>query len=145
MCIEPIYGSDIDILTWDFGMCDTLEYERLLHYGYRSMLSPGRPAIIGLHYLGDYGDNERSIQFGELEKRGSSVLIASQETRQKMSQAVPDTEGMTEEQIRAMPEYVRNFKCAGQIEMGDPYCSLERYNEYVCPERKGRANWHPGL
>lgn len=57
---------------------------------------------------------------------------------------VPDTFGMSDDEINALPEFVRNFKCNKAIENGEPYCKSEKFNNTMCESRKGKTSWHPG-
>lgn len=143
MCSEAVYGNDVDFLSWDFGITDGAAIARLLHYFYRASLSPGRPAILGLNMDGRYGSS-RVDQLSSLEKMGMSAFWMNPTTVTAMNAAIPDTLGMPEDDIKALPDFVRNFKCSGQIEKGDPYCFKDKYNEFACPKRKGKAHWHPG-
>ena len=54
------------------------------------------------------------------------------------------TAGLGEAEINALPKNVRYYRCEGQYEKGDPYCTEKKYTEEVCPGRIGAANWHPG-
>ena len=62
-------------------------------------------------------------------------------------QAIPDTAGKTQEEIDAMPKYVRSFRCEKQIEKGD-LCLGTKYTyaggDEPCDKRKFRVSWHPG-
>jgi hypothetical protein len=57
---------------------------------------------------------------------------------------VPDTFGMTQEEIEAMSPHTRSFVCQGQVEEGDPYCGDEKFDTAACPDRRFRTSWHPG-
>ncbi len=52
MCFAEIYGNDVDIFTWDFGMLEARENlsGRFLHYAMRGFLSNSKiiPALVGL-------------------------------------------------------------------------------------------------
>jgi hypothetical protein len=142
LCSEAVFGTDIDFLSWDYGMTDGGNHWRILHYYYRAGLNPGRPAVLGVH-LG--GKNFRKQRLQDVDNLGMAVFEAPDAIFDEMMKAIPDTEGLTEEQMNQMPEMVRNFKCFGKVESGDPNCSKEKYNMALCPSRKGRANWHPGV
>ena len=62
-----------------------------------------------------------------------------------MIEQFPDSGGISENAIAKIPFLLRNAVCAGQFEKGDPHCGAEKYNENVCPDRKGKASWHPGM
>ena len=52
MCSEAIYGTDVDILGWDFCLTDGQAEYRLLRYGYRAAKHVNRPALIAVHVGG---------------------------------------------------------------------------------------------
>jgi hypothetical protein len=143
MCSEAVFGKDVDFLSWDYGMTDAGPDAgiRFLHYIYRAGLNPGRPAVVGINMAG----GERSRVLEDMEKIGLATFTVSKGDLSAMNDAVPDTQGMTIAQIDEMPELVRNLKCFGVMEKGEPFCTKEKYNEYVCPSRKGKVSWHPGV
>jgi hypothetical protein len=142
MCSEQIFGSDIDFITWDYGMTDGNYPERLLHFGYRGGINPGRPAYLTVH-VGGRAQKNREGRLTELEEMGMAVF--SEYKLSEMRQGVPDTFGKSEEEISKMPEYVRNLKCNGKWEDGEPYCRNEKFSKYMCTPRGKQTSWHPGL
>jgi hypothetical protein len=119
---------------------------KMLTYFYRGAgLNPGRPAILAKDMGGP--KSPRASRTEDLEKLGLAAFAVSAEKSKVMYAAVPDTAalGLTEEQISQMPELVRDFKCFDSIENGEPHCREHKYNEHVCPNRKGKASWHPGV
>jgi hypothetical protein len=144
MCYEQIFGNDVDFLSWDYGMTDGNEYTRLLHYGYRGGLSPGHPAIMGFH-IGGRSSKRRVGQLQRLEEMGMSAFVGLSTADSEMYKGIPESTGLSDEEIEAMPEYVRNFKCEGKIESGDPYCGNEKYTKKICSPRAKQVSWHPGL
>jgi hypothetical protein len=42
---------------------------------------------------------------------------------------------LSEEEVAAMPEFVRNLKCGKQIEKGDPGCGASKFNATMCNSR----------
>ena len=91
------------------------------------------------------GDQQRIRVLEGMEKIGLATFAVSSDDLSAMNDAVPDTQGMTRAQIDQMPELVRNLKCSDVIEKGELFCAEQKYNEHVCPERKGKAPWHPGV
>jgi hypothetical protein len=144
MCSEQIFGSDIDFISWDYGMTDGDKYAYFFHYGYRGGISPGRPAFMAMHY-GGKNLKARGSRLKQLEDMGMAVFATPDENMAAMREAIPDTFGMSEEEISKMPEYVRNLKCDGQIENGEPHCSAQKYTNYICSPRTKQVGWHPGL
>lgn len=49
---------------------------------------------------------------------------------------------LSTDEINQLPEFVKYFKCDGAIEKG--FCEDYKYSSEICPERMGKASWHPG-
>jgi hypothetical protein len=75
---------------------------------------------------------------------GLPVLVMDDAQLAETMEHVPDTWGMGQPEIDALPPNVRNFKCQGVLESGDPYCLDSRFNVDACPDRPWRVKWHPG-
>jgi hypothetical protein len=136
MCIKEVFGTDIDVLAWDAGMLDGKFYGAMSQYFMRAALLPNRPAVVSLHTAGHKG---RRNVVNELEKIGLAALT----TDGAATGAIPDTMGLSDEEIAEMPEFIRKFKCGGQIEKGSPGCGKEKFNTTLC-HGKYRVSWHPG-
>jgi hypothetical protein len=144
MCVQEIFGTDIDVLSWDTGMMDGKYYAGMSHYFLRAAVLPSRPALVALHMAGHKG---RTDVMNELEQIGLTSLVLDSGQENKAFKAIPDTMGMSEENITATPEFIRNFKCSGQMEKGDPGCDGnkgKKWNKFACPTRKFMTSWHPG-
>jgi hypothetical protein len=140
MCSEQIFGSDIDFISWDYGMTDGDKYAYFFHYGYRGGISPGRPAFMAMRFADRA--KKRATRLKQLEDMGMAVFSMQNNV---VHEAIPDTVGMSDEEISKMPEYVRNLKCDGQLEGGEPHCNAEKYSKYICSPRIKQVKWHPGL
>jgi hypothetical protein len=143
LCTESIFGQDIDFLTWDYGMTDAdrLGKWKQLLYTYHTALGKNRPGALGL-FLED--DRTRIKIYSELEELGMVTFYQDTKVLEAMKQGIPDTQGLTDDQISKMPPYVKNFRCGVSFENGDPGCTDAKYNKTACLERKGYASWHPG-
>jgi len=139
MCWKEIFGDDVDFFSWDYGMTDAGQPIRLMHYAYRGALSAGRPAFMGIRV-----NIDRKIM-GSLEDLGMPIFVQDNDLWSEMRKAIPDTFGLSKNEINAMPEYVRNYKCDDVIEKGEPFCLDEKYSRDVCEDRQGKAPWHPGM
>jgi hypothetical protein len=145
MCSEQIFGSDVDFISWDYGMTDGDRTHRLLHYFYRAALAPGHPATLLVHNGGRNNKMRLEAQ-RELEEMGLPVFTGFVETQEAMREAIPSTENLSDAEISQLPEYVRNFKCEGdKIESGDPYCATEKWSHDICSPRSKQSGWHPGM
>lgn len=128
-------------------MTDGRADAKMLLYFYRGAgLNPGRPAILSKGLAGRT-QSARTARTAEIERLGLAAFAVSEAQMQLMYGAIPDTGalGLTERQISQMPELVRDFRCFGEVEKGLPHCQEHKYNEHVCPNRRGKAGWHPGL
>jgi hypothetical protein len=147
LCTDSVFGRDTDFLVWDYGMTDGRDDVKMLTYFYRGAgLNPGRPAILAKG-IGGRTKVARASRTEDMEKLGLAAFTVSEEQMALVNGAIPDSgaQGLSEEQISQMPELVRDFRCFGAVEKGEPHCSAHKYNEHVCPNRKGKASWHPGV
>jgi hypothetical protein len=113
---------------------------RLLHYFYRgAVLAKSRPAI-----LGNGVEGPRLTRIQSIQELGVPAFYVNGDKRNAMIEAFPDSQGLSEEELNKIPFLLRNAVCGGQFEKGEPYCSVEKYNNAVCSARKGKASWHPG-
>ena len=147
LCSQAIFGTDVDALSWDYGMTDGGRVHRIGLYGWRAAISPMRkklPAMVGVVIAGR-DDELRREEFRALERAGMASFTPVNDELSRMHDAFPDTVGMTDEQINALPDLVRNFRCGTSFESGDPYCGRDKYNMAMCANRNGRAGWHPGV
>jgi hypothetical protein len=142
MCVKEVFGTDIDVLNWDAGMLDGKYYGAMSQYFLRAATLPNRPAVVSMHTNGDKGRRDVVM---ELEKRGLAALTYDSGQEKYMNDAIPDTMGLSDEEIKAMPAFVKSFKCGKQIEKGDPGCGYRKFNGTVCGKgRKYTTSWHPG-
>jgi hypothetical protein len=143
LCVKEIFGTDVDVLVWDYGMTDGKDVWKQSLYQWRAGLLPSRPVNLVFH-AGGRSYSRRIDAAQEMERNGLAALISSESVLDAAMAAVPDSFGRTKEDIDTMPQFVRNFRCGQQLELGDPYCGAEKYNLTQCERRKFRANWHPG-
>ena len=143
MCWTEIFGADVDFFSWDYGMTDAGEPYRLMHYAYRGSVSPGRPAFMGIRVNLDRYEQDKLIK--HLAESGIPVHIEDNPSFSKMRKGIPDSFGLDQAALTAMPEYVRNFRCQDMYEKGEPYCETEKYTKELCEDRRGKAPWHPGM
>jgi len=77
-----------------------------------------------------------------MEPRGMAALYETD--WKEVQNLIPDSEGMSEEQLKTMPPFVRSFRCGRQVETGEPGCGANKFDTSVCPDRRFRTSWHPG-
>lgn len=134
----------VDWFSWDYGMTDAGKPYRLFHYGYRGGTSRGRPGFTAIR-INRADKNIATEQLKTLEEVvGIPVFVEDADMFSLMREEVPDSAGLSSEQLRNLPDFVRNFKCNGVVEKGEPYCEEEKYSSHLCQDREGKAPWHPG-
>ena len=144
LCNEAVFGTDADVISWDFGMTDNSWTFRKPFYNHRIGIHPNRPAIIDLN-LGKTQFRVRLRSNQRVEERGLTSLYLNPEEWEAMEAAIPDTFGLSSEEVDALPRMIRHYKCQDAIENGDPTCREYKYsNVYICPDRSGMTAWHPG-
>jgi hypothetical protein len=106
-------------------------------------IHPNRPSAVALN-LGSKGTQPRKDILREMEEQGMAAFYLDEAAETSAFQAIPESFGKSEQEIDEMPPYIRNFKCDGQIEKGDPFCGKAKFTGPVCDKRKFRTSWHPG-
>ena len=101
MCFPQIYGDDVDIFSWDFGMLEARDYlsGRLLHYATRGFLSNTRlvPAFVALQginrarkqMLEELHDSFRGT-LGNETNNGLALFLNDEDYWTSMKEAIPD-------------------------------------------------------
>lgn len=150
LCSTAYFGYEMDILTWDYGMTDgKVLWKQELYTRRAAMRSqlpplsddindvPSRPALIGVH------TNPHAAKvFASAGAANMTVVIMAYPGGPL--NAVPDTSAMkTQEEVDALPEMLRQFRCGAGYEKGGT-CKSHKYNDIYCKERSHKASWHPG-
>jgi hypothetical protein len=146
LCQPQIFGNDVDVLSWDYGMTDGRTPSLLELYCGRAALQPTRPACVGIELHGG-GGTERIDVLGHLEASGMTVVYLDEAVKSAALRAVPDCDRIPLQQVSELPRYIRHFKCDGVIEKGHPYCEVNKWTNLTgyCPTKpKFRTGWHPG-
>jgi hypothetical protein len=133
-----------DLVTWDFGMTDVPQNWKQELYVSRAAVHRNRPAVVAINIHG-FDSNGRKDILQKVEDFGVTTFYLVEEAITSMQDALPDMLGMNQEQIDAVPEFVRYFKCKDQLEKSDPGCDTFKYSDAkFCPNRLQKAAWHPG-
>jgi hypothetical protein len=150
-CTQEIYGTDVDVFMWDFSMTDgrrgahKLEWFMTRSAALSMLRRPHRQQdqILLAYHMGD--DPQRIATVEHLQTRGLSVLYSRDRlVEEHVVSAIPQTLGLTEREIDAMPIFIQKYRCGNQWEESDPLCThWDKFNP-VCPNRLYRVNWHPG-
>lgn len=101
-----------------------------------------RPAVVAT-VNSHHNFNAHKTILQKVEDFGITALYQSSDAVLSMIDDLPDMSDMTQEQIDALPEYVRYFKCNHMIERLEPGCKANKYTA-ICPDRPHKASWHPG-
>lgn len=146
-CIEEIFGTDVDVLLWDYGMTDARRVEKLALYLYRAGLHPNRPVVVA-NGLGRRYFAARKQVLEVFEDLGVPVLYVSEHIIERALAGVPDSYWLPARKLDQLPEFVKNLRCQQYIEYGlvedDWSCVVEKFNVSVCETRPYRTSWHPG-
>ncbi|KAI2500380.1 hypothetical protein MHU86_14123 [Fragilaria crotonensis] len=142
LCNEAIFGTDADVLSWDFGMTDGRDFHKKAVFANRAGVHRNRPAIVDMNVFGHIWP-ERTEELKVVERYGLTTFHIKEGSDELMMKSVPDMFGLSQEQIDATPEYIRYVKCNGVLEKGDPGCASNKWNP-ICPQRLHKTSWHPG-
>jgi hypothetical protein len=125
------------------------EYQHFELFHHRAALMRSQPVALALPRGRSLAlpEDFRDDALGVLEAAAAAGLSALHMNESQLVEAlarVPDTWGMNQADIDAMPRCVKNFKCQGRLEAGDPYCAEAKFNSHICPRREWMVSWHPG-
>ena len=123
-------------------MTDGRTYHKKALFANRAGVHRNRPAIVDMNILGVILP-QRIEELKVVESYGLTTIHIKDGADKDMMNGVPDMFGLTQEQIDAIPEYIRYVKCDGVIEKGNPGCSQNKWNP-ICPDRMHKTSWHPG-
>lgn len=169
LCVQSIFGTGgagggddnidggLDVLNWDYGMCDGNDFFKHLLYTYHTAImnnynsaadnsnAAGMPVHITMNAFG-FLFARRLDNLIHIEKNGMAAFYMAEDVYKKdVMKNIPDTLGLDDEQIKNMPKYIRALKCGDkEVESGEPYCDDYKYNEFTCSDRSFKASWHPG-
>mmetsp|Transcript_27387 Transcript_27387/g.49738 ORF Transcript_27387/g.49738 Transcript_27387/m.49738 type:complete len:783 (+) Transcript_27387:70-2418(+) len=145
-CAGNVYGTDLDAISWDFGMTDGRNIDHGELY-YRQAILQNQAARPGslppLLLLAHNTDNLREGLMQHYSRAGFEVAGI------RMNQAmdlVPKTESA--QHASTLPDALQFLECADSIPWED--CKAQRYDcVQQCGEEKGKichgqVSWHPG-
>jgi hypothetical protein len=143
-CAKEIFGLDVDMVAWDYGMCDGRNYASFELYAYRVGALPNRPAVLMMQPGGVPG---RTAIVEQLADRGLAILkMDDTYMNAELHTAFPDCTILEVDAIDALPDFVKSFRCGNAVEKGEP-CSESKWTltgDEVCDNRRFRTSWHPG-
>jgi hypothetical protein len=142
-CSKEIFGVDVDLLTWNYGMTDK-GLASSAYYMYRGATSPGRPALLYVD-----GDEQARKVGTQLEARGLSVF-QSKINIGAVPDSAPDGIPLNSTELEKLPKLLQHLKVKRRGEDGEFKWSCN-YNmkaagsDCVCPSVPARTGWHMGL
>ncbi len=144
LCMSAVYGPELDILSWDFGMTDGSRAADLYNiWSQRAGVHPTTPTIIS------FGSNSASMLDSDLEKAGMSAFRAvfvEEKRGDPLAAKFPDSDDPKVD-VSELPRGVKYYRCGGRTESGEP-CgdnTIKFHTKDVCPKNiKGQVSWHNG-
>jgi hypothetical protein len=151
LCMQSVYGSDIDVLNWDFSLMDGNHVNRSVLWGERAGILQSNPILFMV-------DSRSSGRFGGLqrmEQQGMGVILMEKETIDILRTRMPQNSGPN------LPPALDHFICDGVVEgnvaCDDPksYFVCDKDDAMECTRRKFKVTdkcdwsvfqkpWHPG-
>ena len=142
LCNEAVFGTDADVISWDFGMTDGGAHWKTNLYASRAGVHTNRPVHFSINNAGrNYGNRMKMLKLAE--EAGVPTLQLLPSVDADVSEGIPDSFGLSYKELQKLGPFARYFKCKGAIEKGDD-CGTFKYSNQVCPDRKFKASWHPG-
>jgi hypothetical protein len=142
LCHLPIFGNDIDMVSWDFGMTDGNNIGYMELYFRQASMSPSRPACLAM-VIGGGAEKQREGVLRHLEDSGVAAFYLADNLEKAIYGAFPDSFGLNETEYNALAPFVKNFKCEGLVEKSEP-CTTEKFTPLPGCEPRYRVHWHPG-
>lgn len=156
MCLQSVFGNDVDVLVWDYGMTDGRDYWKQELYMSRSAVRTGsRPVHVAMNMADKAKLDPRVLSMRALEENGIAAVYMDSHvwTHDILPNGVPDCEAImmatnsSASVLERMPKYIRNLRCGSNYEKG-AYCGTQKWsqplNDTACIKRKAKTSWHPG-
>lgn len=143
LCMSSLYGVDLDILSWDFGMTDGSRSSDLYNmWSQKAGIHPTMPTLVS------YGSTAAKTIHAQLEKDGMSAfeaLFVEEKRAESLPRLLPDSDG-EDVDVESLPKGVKFYKCNGHIESGD-LCgatSVKFDTKKACKSISYQVKWHNG-
>jgi hypothetical protein len=143
LCQEAVVGTDVDMISWDFGMTDGKAHWKSSLFASRVGMHVNRPTHMSINVQGRFYVHRTNALRELAEDVGIATLHLAPDVESDVDKGIPDCFGMPQAEIDKHGPFASYFKCKGAIEKEEP-CSANKYNENICSERKFKASWHPG-
>jgi hypothetical protein len=137
LCMSELFGPDLDILSWDYGMTDGSRSSDLYNiWSQRAGVHPTKPTLVSFHSA------SATHIHPKIEDAGMSAFEAVF-VSDKVAPKLPDSDD-PDVDVESLPRGVKYYMCKGRRETNEP-CSLNKWaTEDVCPKMKYQVNWHDG-
>ena len=123
LCMEAVYGTDIDVLVWDFGLVDSGHDYRALLWGQRAMIHPNKPVLFFI----DSPLSERHNTILKFEKEGMASILYD-------TMAVDVLRARLPLQTDIAPPAIQYLICNGAVEGSLPCNDALRF--FMCEQRE---------
>lgn len=141
LCMDSLYGLDVDFLSWDFASTDGSQSYRAALWGVRAERHPNHPLLVML-------DSNDSSRWGRLNRMDGRVGIALMDQLALQSfrlKYLPDSARFTNPE--QLPPALQYYQCNGAPE-GIVDCNNDA-SHFICVDGKGeqcqRHKFRPNL
>jgi hypothetical protein len=143
LCQEAVVGTDVDMISWDFGMTDGQAHWKSSLFASRVGMHVNRPTHMSINVQGRHYVKRTDALREHAEDVGIATLHMVPDVEAEVDRGIPDCFGMPQAEVDKHGPFASNFKCKGAIEKEEP-CAANKYNNNICSDRKFKASWHPG-
>lgn len=140
-CAQEIFGTDVDMITWDFALTDGRVYWRIEFFAHRVMMLKNHPTML---VLNSGTEPARQKIVDHLTEQGMAALRHDGRYVIDRMLKAPDSKGKSDDEIGLLPEPLQYMRCGWGIETGFP-CHDHKFTQNgTCDTRPHRTNWHKG-
>lgn len=129
LCMDSLYGQDIDFLSWDFAAADGNQSYRSALWGVRAAVHPSHPLLIML----DSKESPRWAQLQRMDGRLGVTLMDLTALQSFRQQYLPDSTRFTHPE--QLPPALQYYQCSGASE--GIYPCDDELNHFLCESEKG--------
>lgn len=132
LCMDAVFGLDMDMLVWDFGMTDGNRNWLWELWIQRAGVHRTRPILIE-------PANRRHEEINRrMENDGMGIFTFD---KNKFWKFIPDSQNNPN--LNSLPPNIKYYRCQKEIE-NEELCMKHKYDTPQCPNAKFRASWHWG-
>jgi len=134
MCLNEIFGLDLDVLSWDYGMLDSRNVWMYEMYAQRAGVHPTMPSLFSMK--SHASQNKHVNEY--LESAGMAAFYVEADTKN-----FPDSDKVN---VTELPPALQYMSCSGHNEAGQ-LCKAHKWKtSESCPDPVVRyqSTWHKG-